>query len=140
MTSKAVATLLADLEVTRSHSRPRVSNDNPYSEAWFKTLKYAPVFPERFGSIADARKFMDRFVDWYNHDHRHSGVGLHSAAGVHYGLAAGKARERSATLAAARAEHPERFGQSTDPKILDLPEAAWINPPAVEDDEVKVVA
>lgn len=140
MTSKTVATLLADLEVTRSHSRPRVLNDNPYSEAWFKTLKYAPVFPERFGSIGDAREFVDRFVDWHNHDHHLSGVGLHSAADVHYGLAAGKARERSATLAAARAEHPERFDQSTDPKILDLQEAAWINPRAVEDDEVKAAA
>ena len=74
MTSKTVATLLADLHITRSHSRPKVSNDNPYSEAWFKTLKYAPIFPERFGSLADARMFMDRFVDGYNHEHHHTGV------------------------------------------------------------------
>lgn len=130
MTSKTVAALLADLEVTRSHSRPRVSNDNPYSEAWFKSLKYAPVFPERFGSIGDAREFMASFVDWYNHEHRHTGIGLHTAADVHYGLAADKAAERTATLAAARTNTPARFGKTSDPKILALPNAAWINRPA----------
>jgi putative transposase len=78
MTSKSVATLLDDLEVTRSHSRPRVSNDNPYSEAWNKTLKYAPVFPERFTSLPAARVFIAEFVDYYNHDHRHAGIGLHT--------------------------------------------------------------
>jgi len=76
MTSKTVTALLSDLEVTRSHSRPKVSNDNPYSEAWFKTLKYAPTFPERFGTLADARGFLDDFVQWYNHQHRHTGIGL----------------------------------------------------------------
>ena len=80
MTSKTVAQLLADLGVTRSHSRPQVSNDNPYSEAWFKTLKYAPTFPDRFGSLTDARQFMDAFVDGYNHHHRHTGIGLHTPA------------------------------------------------------------
>ena len=129
MTSKTVATLLADLQVTRSHSRPKVSNDNPYSEAQFKTLKYAPIFPERFGSLADARMFMDWFVDGYNHEHHHTGIGLHTAADVHYGLAAAKATERVHTLAAARDNHPERFSTATTPKILTLPEAAWINPP-----------
>ena len=134
MTSKTVATLLADLEVTRSHSRPRVSNDNPYSEAWFKTLKYAPAFPERFGSLADAQQFMDAFVDWYNHDHRHTGIGLHTPADVHYGHAARRRHaEREATLATARARHPERFTTSRSPKILDLPETAWINQPAAEE-------
>ena len=129
MTSKTVAELLADLEVTRSHSRPKVSNDNPYSEAWFKTLKYSPTFPDRFGSIRDAQQFMDRFVDGYNHHHRHTGIGLHTPADVHYGLAAARHAERDATLAAARARHPERFGPTTGPKIINLPDAAWINQP-----------
>jgi putative transposase len=129
MTSKTVAALLSDLEVTRSHSRPKVSNDNPYSEAWFKTLKYAPTFPERFGCLADARGFLGDFVQWYNHEHRHSGIGLHTAADVHYGLAAAKATDRAAILAIARAANPERFTTSTPPKILHLPESAWINPP-----------
>lgn len=129
MTSKTVAALLSDLEVTNSHSRPRVSNDNPYSEGWFKTLKYAPVFPERFASLGDARRFMASFVDGYNHSHRHTGIGLNTPADVHYGLAASKARDRSAVLAAARAANPQRFSTTTDPKILALPDAAWINKP-----------
>ena len=129
MTSKTVATLLSDLEVTRSHSRPKVSNDNPYSEAWFKTLKYAPVFPERFGCLADARGFMNDFVEWYNHEHHHTGIGLHTPADLHYGLAADKANNRAATLAVARADNPERFTTTIPPKILRVPDAAWINPP-----------
>jgi putative transposase len=129
MTSKTVAALLSDLEVTRSHSRPRVSNDNPYSEALFKTLKYGPEFPERFASVHDAGAFISGFVDWYNHHHQHSGIGFHTPANVHYGHAAGIARERSATLAEARAKHPERFTTTTDPKILELPGPAWINRP-----------
>lgn len=132
MTSKTVAVLLSDLEVTRSHSRPRVSNDNPYSEAWFKTLKFAPVFPERFGSLADARAFMATFVEGYNHSHRHTGIGLNTPADVHYSLAAAKATERSITLAAARQKNPERFNTSRDPKILTIPNAAWINKPSRE--------
>lgn len=129
MTSKTVAALLADLNVTRSHSRPHVSNDNPYSEAWFKTLKYAPVFPDRFGTLGDARAFLTQFVDWYNHAHHHSGIGLHTPADVHFGLADNTAARRTATLAAARTTHPERFSTTTDPKILDLPSAVWINQP-----------
>lgn len=129
MTSKTVAALLADLEVTKSPSRPRVSNDNPYSEAWFKTLKYGPAFPERFATIGESRDFIGGFVDWYNHHHRHSGIGFHTPANVHWGHAAGKARERSKTFAAARAKHPERFNTTADPKILALPESAWINQP-----------
>lgn len=129
MTSKTVAVLLSDLEVTRSHSRPKVSNDNPYSEAWFKTLKYAPTFPQRFGCLADARGFLGDLVQWYNHQHRHTGIGLHTPADVHYGLAATKATDRAATLTLARAANPERFTSSTPPKILQLPDAAWINPP-----------
>ena len=129
MTSKPVAALLDDLGVTRSHSRPRVSNDNAFSEAWNKTLKYAPVFPERFNSLQAARQFISEFVDFYNHEHRHGGVGLHTPADVHYGLAADTARLRSQTLESARQRHPTRFATTHDPKILDLPAAAWINQP-----------
>lgn len=131
MTSKTVAALLADLEVTRSHSRPRVSNDNPYSESLFKTLKYGPDFPECFGSLSEARQFMDAFAQWYNHEHRHTGIGLHTPADVHFGLAAAKATERRTVLAEARGRHPHRFGGSTTaPKMLDLPDTVWINRPA----------
>src|ERR1700677_296515 len=130
MTSKTVAALLADLEVTRSHSRPRVSNDNPYSESLFKTLKYGPAFPERFGSLCEARQFMDTFTDWYNHEHRHTGIGLHTPADVHFGLATDKAADRRTVLTHARARHPHRFGTIGTPKILDLPDTAWINRPA----------
>lgn len=130
MTSKTVAALLSDLEVTRSHSRPRVSNDNPYSEALFKTMKYGPTFPERFASLSGARAFISEFVDWYNHDHQHSGIGFHTPANVHYGFAEGVAQRRSQTLATARAKHPHRFSTTADPKILALPESAWINDPA----------
>ena len=131
MTSKTVATLLADLDVTRSHSRPRVSNDNPFSESLFKTLKYGPEFPERFRSLAAARRFMDEFAHWYNHEHRHTGIGLHTPADVHFGLAVAKAADRHAVLAQARARHPHRFGGiTTAPKMLDLPGTVWINQPA----------
>jgi putative transposase len=129
MTSKTVATLLADLEVTRSHSRPRVSNDNPYSESLFKTLKYGPEFPERFGALSDARQFMETFTNWYNHEHRHTGIGLHTPADVHFGLATDKAANRQAVLTHARARYPHRFGTTHAPKILDLPDTAWINQP-----------
>jgi transposase InsO family protein len=129
MTSKPVATLLDDLGVTRSHSRPRVSNDNPFSEAWNKTLKYAPVFPERFSSLQAARQFMSDFVDYYNHHHRHGGIGLHTPADVHYGLAGETTRQRSQTLENARRRHPARFTTTHDPKILQLPTATWINQP-----------
>lgn len=135
MTSKTVAALLSDLEVTKSHSRPRVSNDNPYSEAWFKTLKFAPVFPDRFGSIGDARAFMASFVDDYNHAHHHTGIGLNTPADVHFGLATAKAVERGAVLAAARAQNPARFSSTNDPKILALPTDAWINSPAEGKDQ-----
>ena len=132
MTSKTVAALLIDLNVTRSHSRPRVSNDNPYSEAWFKTLKYAPVFPERFGSLQDARAFMDEFTQYYNHEHHHSGIGLHTAADVHYGLTHAIDQRRHTALTTARTTHPARFSSTATPKILDLPDSAWINPPIRE--------
>ena len=133
MTSKSVADLLEDLDVTRSHSRPKTSNDNPYSEAWFKTLKYAPVFPDRFASLVEARAFMNDFVTWYNHAHRHSGIGLHTPADVHHGRHHTVRAVREDTLAAARATHPERFGGSRPlPKILNLPEQVWINRPDQE--------
>jgi len=133
MTSKSVADLLEDLDVTRSHSRPKVSNDNPYSESWFKTLKYAPVFPDRFSSLADARMFMTDFVTWYNHAHRHSGIGLHAPADVHHGRHHSVRANREDVLTTARTAHPERFSTTRLlPKILDLPEQVWINKPDPE--------
>ncbi|GIF44441.1 transposase InsO family protein [Actinoplanes xinjiangensis] len=133
MTSKSVADMLEDLTVTRSHSRTKVSNDNLYSEAWFKTLKYAPVFPDRFASLAQARTFMADFVTWYNNCHRHSGIGLHTPAEVHQGRHHTVRVGREDTLAAAWAAHPERFSTSRRlPKILDLPEQVWINKPEPE--------
>ena len=131
MTSKPVAQLLVDLGVTRSHSRPRVSNDNPYSEAAFKTLKYAPVFPENFGSVADARAFGEQFFGYYNHEHRHSGIALHTPASVHYGTARDVRALRQATLDAAYAARPERFGHRR-PEPPRLPTEAWINQPSRE--------
>lgn len=92
-------------------------------------MKYGPTFPERFASLGDARAFINEFVDWYNCDHQHSGIGFHTAANVHYRPAADVAKQRSETLAAARAKHPNRFTKNTDPKILALPGAAWINQP-----------
>lgn len=128
MTSKPVAQLLVDLGVTRSHSRPSVSNDNPYSEAQFKTLKYCPAFPGRFGSIADARSFCTAFFDHYNHVHRHAGIGLHTPASVHYGTATEIRAARAETLTAAYAANPARF-RYQPPTPPRLPEIAWINEP-----------
>ena len=131
MTSKPVAQLLVDLGVARSHSRPHVSNDNPYSEAAFKTLKYAPVFPDRFGSLPDARSFCEAFFSYYNHEHRHSGIGLHTPASVHFGTATEVRAQRQQTLNAAYAAHPERFGNRR-PQPPKLPTVAWINQPTQE--------
>jgi len=131
MTSKPVAQLLVDLGVTRSHSRPSVSNDNPYSEAQFKTLKYCPAFPARFGSIADARAFCAAFFDHYNHVHRHSGIALHTPASVHYGTATEIQAKRAETLTAAYAANPARF-RHQPPTPPQLPEVAWINEPTRE--------
>lgn len=128
MTSKPVAQLLVDLGVTRSHSRPSVSNDNPYSEAQFKTLKYCPAFPDRFGSIADARSFCTAFFDHYNHIHRHSGIGLHTPASIHYGTATQIRAARAETLTAAYQANPARF-RHRPPTPPKLPAAAWINEP-----------
>ena len=128
MTSKPVALLLAGLGVTKTHSRPHVSNDNPYSEAQFKTLKYRPDFPERFGSIEHARAHGRDFFPWYNTEHRHTGLGLHTPHDVHFGLAEAKRAARAIVLAAAYAATPNRFVRRAPIPAL-LPTAAWINPP-----------
>ena len=128
MTSKPVAFLLADLGVTKTHSRPHVSNDNPYSESQFKTLKYRPGFPDRFGSIQDARAFCQQFFGWYNTEHRHSGIAMMTPQAVHYGHAAQLHQARAQVLAAAYAAHPERFVHRP-PAPKPLPTAVWINPP-----------
>jgi len=139
MTSKKVADLLADLHVVRSHSRPHVSNDNPYSEAVFKTVKYHPSFPARFGSIQDARVFCDSFFSWYNHEHHHSGIGLHTPAAVHYGHAAAITVARQQILDQAWTTHPERFTRRPEPKTLRLPDTAWINPPQPTTDHTEAL-
>jgi len=128
MASKTVALLMADLGVTKSHSRPHCSNDNPYSEAQFKTLKYRPEFPDRFGSIEDGRAFCRRFFRWYNHEHRHSGIGFHTPAAVHFGRAESVQFERARVLEAAYVAHPERFVRQP-PVPPPLPGPAWINKP-----------
>jgi putative transposase len=128
MTSKPVVFLLADLGVTQSHSRPHVSNDNPFSEAQFKTLKYRPDFPGLFGSIEDARRHCQIFFGWYNDEHRHTGLGLHTPADVHYGLAVAIRDKRTGVLDAAYTAHPERFvGKPPEPP--KIPETSWINRP-----------
>jgi putative transposase len=131
MRSKSVAELLVDLEVTKTHSRPHVSDDNPYSESQFKTLKYRPDFPERFGSIEDARVHCQQFFPWYNDRHRHSGIGFMTPHAIHYGHAAALQLQRAETLNAAFQAHPERF-RGIQPKPPALPTAAWINPPKKE--------
>jgi putative transposase len=128
MTSKPVAFLLADLGVTQSHSRPHVSNDNPYSEAQFKTLKYRPDFPGQFASIEAARAHCQVFFPWYNEEHRHTGLGLHTPADVHYGTAEAVRDKRATVLDDAYRAHPERFVQSP-PEPPKLPTHSWINPP-----------
>jgi putative transposase len=133
MRSKPVAFLLADLGVTKTHSRPYTSTDNPYSEAQFKTLKYRPGFPDRFDSILHARSWGRNFFPWYNHEHRHSGIGLMSPAMVHCGRAAEVREQRGRVLAAAYAANPDRFVRGL-PQPPELPAAAWINPPKTEED------
>jgi putative transposase len=131
MRSKPVALMLADLGVTKTHSRPQVSNDNPYSEAQFKTLKYRPDFPERFGCIEDARAHCKDFFDWYNQEHHHSGLGLMTPSDMHHGLAANRHAARAKVLEAAHRAHPERFVHGVPSPPL-LPIAAWINKPVNE--------
>ena len=128
MKSHTVAQLLATLGVTKSHSRPHVSNDNPFSESQFKTLKYRPEFPERFGSQEDGRGFCGRFFQWYNYEHYHSGLGLLTPAMVHHGHASKILAARQDVLLGAYAAHPERFVHKP-PSPLALPKAVWINPP-----------
>lgn len=127
MRSKLVAQLLADLGVTKTHSRPQVSNDNPFSESQFKTLKYRPGFPKRFGSQEDARTYSARFFRWYNHDHHHYGIALLTPFHVHYGHGKTTLEARQRILDAAYLAHPERF--SNRPSVPSLPEQVWINPP-----------
>ena len=126
MRSQTVGQLLCDLGVTKTHSRPHVSNDNPFSEAAFKTLKYRPDFPDRFGSIEDARTFCRTFFDWYNHQHRHSGIAMLTPASVHNGSSESVLQSRSVTLIAAYLNHPERFVRGM-PKVKSLPREVWIN-------------
>lgn len=128
MRSQPVALLLSDLGVTQSHSRPRVSNDNPFSESQFKTLKYRPEFPERFGSIEEARAFGKKFFAWYNREHHHSGIGWMTPYTVHYGQAPKVTEARQRVLDSAYEQHPERFIRKK-PTAPELPQEVWINPP-----------
>ena len=139
MTAKCTAQLLADLGVTRSLSRPQVSDDNPFSEAAFKTLKYAPAFPGRFGCYGDARAFCRLFFDWYNNEHRHGGIAMLTPQMVHAGRADEVLAERQATLDGAFAANPERFPKGP-PAVRPLPKAVWINPPLPADAAVPEVA
>jgi len=130
MTSRTVSQLLADLGVLQSHSRPHQSNDNPYSESQFKTLKYSPTFPKRFANIAAARSFCEGFFEHYNNEHRHSGIGLNTPANVHFGLADIVRQKRQGVLNAAYAARPDRFRQP--PQAPTVPQATWINQPEEE--------
>ena len=127
MTAQSVAQLLAELDVAKSHSRPHTSNDNPYSEAQFKTLKYCPQFPDRFASIQEARAFCRSFFHWYNHQHKHSGIALMTPADVHFLRVQQVLEKRAAILKAAYDKHPERFNRPPVPQAP--PKAVWINPP-----------
>ena len=128
MTSKSVATLMADLGVIKSHSRPHVSNDNPYSEAQFKTMKYRPTYPRRFGSFEEAMVFAQSFFKWYNSEHYHSGIAMVTPESLHYGRAGKIIAARAQVLSIAHAAHPERFVRCA-PVPQPLPTAVWINPP-----------
>jgi putative transposase len=137
MKSKPVAFLLTDLGITKTHSRPYTSDDNPYSEAHFKTLKYRPDFPERFGSIQDARQFCQSFFAWYNQEHRHTGIGLLTPESVHYGKAEALIEARQKVLHAAYDMHPERFVNKM-PMPQPVPDAAWINKPTTALDDSSI--
>jgi len=128
MTAKSLALLMADLGVGKSHSRPHVSDDNPFSEAQFRTLKYHPDYPERFGCLTDVRSWGQRFFAWYNDEHHHTGLGLLTPADVHYGRAATVLTNRQVILQRAYEAHPERFVKGV-PKPVPAPSAVWINPP-----------
>lgn len=128
MRSKPVALLLSDLGVTKTHTRPYTSNDNPYSEAQFKTLKYRPDFPDRFGSVLDARGWAQPFFHWYNHEHYHTGLNLMTPVMVHYGLAETVRDQRNQVLQTAYVAHPERFVRGV-PVVPNIPREVWINKP-----------
>lgn len=128
MRAQSVGELLVDLGVAQSFSRPHVSNDNPYSESQFKTLKYQPTFPKRFGSLEDAKSFCRRYFDWYNTQHNHIGIGLLTPSTVFFGKAKEVIKERQKTLLRAYELHPERFPKGI-PKPMQLPDAVWINKP-----------
>jgi putative transposase len=134
MQAKTVAQLMADLGVNQTHSRPHVSNDNPYSEAQFKTLKYCPEYPGEFGSVADARQWGQALFTWYNNEHHHTSLGLLTPADVHYGRAEAVRQQRQAVLAQAYAAHPERFVKGVA-VVPELPAAVWINPPKPSADQ-----
>jgi putative transposase len=136
MIAKSMAFLLADLGITKTHSRPHVSNDNPFSESQFKTLKYRPEFPDRFGSPEHGRNCCSDLLHWYNTEHHHVGLGLFTPHDVHYGLAAAKREQRSRVLAEAFARNPERFPHGC-PVPKPVPTAVWINPPANDVDRSK---
>jgi putative transposase len=133
MKSKPVAFLLADLGLVRSLSRPHVSDDNPFSEANFKTMKYAPSFPERFGSLQDSRSYFCPWFGWYNDEHKHSGIGYYTPGDVHYGRATELYQHRNEILRVAYASHPERFVAHKVPTAAQVPTAVWINPPKEEE-------
>jgi putative transposase len=128
MRAKSFALLLADLGVVQSFGRPHVSDDNPFSEAQFKTVKYRPDFPDRFGGLEDCRAYFGPFFDWYHHRHHHSGIGWMTPADVHFGRAETMREQRARVLDAAFQLHPERFVRNP-PKPAALPQAVWINPP-----------
>ena len=128
MIAKPITLLMSDLGVTKSHSRPRVPDDNPYSEAQFRTLKYCPTYPERFGSLHDARQWCQQFFTWYNQQHHHTGLALLTPADVHYGRAEEKLAQRQIVLQQAYQLHPERFVKGK-PTPTPLPDAVWINRP-----------
>jgi len=136
MRSKPVASLLVDLDITKSHSRPHVSDDNPYSESQFKTMKYRPDFPARFGCIEDARAHCHLFFPWYNNTHCHSGIGYMAPHNVHYGRANAMRIVRQGTLDQAFLDHPERF-KGRNPQAPAIPTAVWINPPLQEPHPIK---
>jgi putative transposase len=138
MIAKPLAQLLADLGVTKSHSRPHTANDNPFSEAQFKTLKYRPDYPQTFGSLQDARSWSHSFFDWYNHQHHHTGIALLTPADVHYGRADEMIAQRQAVLNAAYLQHPARFVKGS-PVPPQLPTAVWINPPKLDDKEAPLL-
>ena len=131
MIAKPVAFMLAELGVTKSHSRPHCSNDNPFSESHFRTLKYRPEFPDRFGSFTHAAQHCEEFFAWYNLEHRHSGIGLHTPFDVHHGLAHAVREKRQIVLDGAYQLHPERFAKRP-PSPPELPDAVWINKPNEE--------